>query len=179
MVTALLRISAVESGLRASAFRDIDLAKICADLFEFYEPVAGAKSIEMTLQTPGAAPMQGDADLMREAISNLIDNAIKFTPPGGKVQLEIAMSGGQPMVRVRDSGRGVPPAERDKIFQRFYRGGDQAAPGYGLGLSIAQTIASLHGFELTVEDNAPGARFQLAARTNNAAPSLKMAAADW
>jgi len=178
MVTALLRISAVESGLRASAFRAIDIAKICADLFEFYEPVAGAKSIEMTLQTPGAAPMRGDADLMREAISNLIDNAIKFTPPGGKVQLEIAMSGGQPMVRVRDSGRGVPPAERDKIFQRFYRGGDQAAPGYGLGLSIAQTIASLHGFELTVEDNAPGGRFQLAVRTNTAAPSLKIAAAD-
>jgi signal transduction histidine kinase len=172
MVTALLRISAVESGLRASAFRDIDLVKICTDLFEFYEPAANAKSIEMTLQTPGSAPMRGDADLMREAISNLIDNAIKFTPSGGRVQLEIAMSGGRPSIRVRDSGCGIPPSERARIFQRFYRAGDRIAPGYGLGLSIAKTIATLHGFDLTVEDNAPGARFELTARTNAAAPVL-------
>jgi signal transduction histidine kinase len=165
MVTALLRISAVESGLRASAFQEIDLAKICADLFEFYEPVARAKSIEMTLQTPAAAPMRGDADLMREAISNLIDNAIKFTPPEGQVRLEIAMVAGRPTVRVLDNGRGVPTAERDKIFQRFYRSShDQAAPGHGLGLSIAKTIADLHNFDLTVEDNRPGARFELSAR---------------
>ena len=171
MVTALLRVSAVENGLRASAFQEIDLARICADLFEFYEPVARAKSIEMTLHTPASAPLRGDADLMREAISNLIDNAIKFTPPGGKVQLEIATRGDQPTVRVRDSGCGVPRAERDKIFQRFYRGGGQTAPGYGLGLSIAKTIAGLHGFDLTVEDNEPGARFELAARTQAAASS--------
>jgi signal transduction histidine kinase len=176
MVTALLRVSAVESGLRASAFHDIDLAKICADLFEFYEPVAGAKSIEMTLQTPAAAPMRGDADLMREAISNLIDNAVKFTPAGGKVKLEIAMDGNDPTVRVLDSGCGVPPAERDKIFERFYRVGGQTAPGYGLGLSIAKTIASLHGLDLTVDDNAPGARFEMAARTKAPAPGLNMAA---
>jgi signal transduction histidine kinase len=126
----------------------------------------------MTLQTPGAAPMRGDADLMREAISNLIDNAIKFTPPGGTVQLEIATKGDRPTVRVRDSGCGVAPSERDKIFERFYRGGGQTAPGYGLGLSIAKTIAGLHGFDLTVKDNAPGARFELAARTNVTASSL-------
>jgi hypothetical protein len=166
MVTALLRVSAVESGLRASAFHDIDLAKICADLFEFYEPVAAAKSIEMTLQTPGAAPMRGDADLMREAISNLIDNAIKFTPSEGQVRLEIAVVDGRPTVRIRDNGCGVPAAERDKIFQRFYRGmRGQTAPGYGLGLSIAKTIANLHNFDLTVEDNGPGARFELSARS--------------
>ncbi len=165
MVTALLRVSAVESGLRASTFQEIDLVKICADLFEFYEPVAQAKSVDMTLQAPERALMRGDADLMREAISNLIDNAVKFTPSGGQVQLEIAIGEEGPTVRVRDSGCGVPLAERDKIFQRFYRGAaGQIAPGHGLGLSIAKTIANLHGLDLTVDDNAPGARFELAAK---------------
>src|SRR3984957_8600222 len=164
MVAALLRVSAVESGLRASAFREIDLTKICADLFEFYEPVAHAKSIEMTLQAPSPSLMRGDADLMREAISILIDNAIKFTPPGGRVRLESAMFDGRPTVRVYDSGCGVAPEERDKIFQRFYRAEpSHGAPGHGLGLSIAKTIAGLHGFDLTVEDNAPGACFELSA----------------
>jgi signal transduction histidine kinase len=164
MVSALLRISAVESGLLTSAFQEIDLAKICAELFEFYEPLARSKSIDMSLEAPSSALMRGDADLMREAISNLIDNAIKFTPPGGAVLLEAATVRGRPSVRVADSGCGVAPAERDRIFQRFYRGeGEPGAPGHGLGLNIAKTIATLHGFDLTVADNAPGARFELSA----------------
>ena len=161
-VAALLRVSAVESGLKSSAFREIDLAPICADLFEFYEPLARSKSIEMTLEEPSTAPMRGDADLMREAISNLIDNAIKFTPPGGSVRLEVAMENGRLVVRVIDTGCGVAPQEHDKIFERFYRGGIQRSPaGYGLGLSIAKAIANLHGLDLVVKDNAPGARFEL------------------
>jgi signal transduction histidine kinase len=166
MIAALLRVSAIESGLRAASFQEIDLAKICADLFEFYEPVALAKSVEMTLEASSSAPMRGDADLMREAISNLIDNAIKFTPSGGQVRLEAAMIDQCPIVRVYDNGAGIPPAERAKIFQRFYRAeSGQGAPGHGLGLSIAKTIAVLHGFDLTVEDNAPGARFELSSRS--------------
>jgi hypothetical protein len=169
MVAALLRVAAVESDLRSSAFQKIDLAKICGDLFEFYEPLAREKSIEMTFETPGAAPMLGDADLMREAISNLIDNAIKFTPPGGRVRLKTAMNQDRPTVWVCDSGYGVPPTEQDKIFQRFYRGAPgQNAPGYGLGLSIAKAIAGLHDFDLTVADNAPGACFELRARSKAA-----------
>ena len=161
-VAALLRVSAVESGLKSSAFREIDLAPICADLFEFYEPLARWKAIEMTLEERSTAPMRGDADLIREAISNLIDNAIKFTPPGGSVRLEVAMENGRPVVRVIDTGCGVAPEEHDKIFERFYRGGPQrSVAGYGLGLSIAKAIANLHGLDLVVKDNAPGARFEL------------------
>ncbi len=167
MIAALLRVSAIESGLRAAAFQEIDLSKICADLFEFYEPVALAKSIEMTLETPVAAPMRGDADLMREAISNLIDNAIKFTPSGGRVRLETAIVDQRPVIRVYDNGAGIPASERDKVFQRFYRAETgQGASGHGLGLSIAKTIAALHGLALTVKDNAPGARFELSPRSD-------------
>ena len=101
---------------------------------------------------------------MREAVSNLVDNAIKFTPAGGKVRIEARTANGRPLVLVSDTGVGVPPQERARIFERFYRGersGD--APGHGLGLSIAERIANLHGFSLTVEDNHPGARFEMRA----------------
>jgi signal transduction histidine kinase len=102
---------------------------------------------------------------MREAVSNLVDNAIKFTPPGGKVHVEAGLVDGLPRVVVSDTGCGVPPNERAKIFKRFYRGERRAAPaeGHGLGLIIAETIANMHGFRVTVEDNNPGSRFELSA----------------
>jgi signal transduction histidine kinase len=111
---------------------------------------------------------------MREAISNLVDNAIKFTPAGGEVRIEAHMSAGRPIVAVSDTGVGVPQAERDKIFDRFYRGEKTSnSRGYGLGLSIAETIARLHGFALTVKDNGPGARFELRAGAEAEAASAR------
>ncbi|HYA72300.1 MAG TPA: HAMP domain-containing sensor histidine kinase, partial [Roseiarcus sp.] len=161
-IAALLRISAVENEPREKSFEEVDLSAICAGVFEFYEPLAQANSIELTLQAPKPTLVRGDKDLMREAISNLVDNAIKFTPAGGKVRIEAATADGRPVVRVSDTGRGVPPQEREKIFRRFYQfERDGRGSGHGLGLSIAETIAKLHGFTLTVEDNNPGARFEL------------------
>ena len=108
---------------------------------------------------------------MREALSNLIDNAIKFTPAGGAVRIEARMCDGRPFVRISDTGIGIPPHERTRIFDRFYRGQRSGQlPGHGLGLSIADTIANLHGFKLTVEDNNPGARFELRAAAPTPAP---------
>jgi signal transduction histidine kinase len=116
----------------------------------------------MIVDATTPVPVRGDQDLMREALSNLIDNAIKFTPAGGTVRIEAGMAEGQPFALVSDTGVGVPPQDRAKIFDRFYRGEQSGqTPGHGLGLSIAETIASLHGFKLTVEDNHPGARFEL------------------
>ncbi|HYA74433.1 MAG TPA: HAMP domain-containing sensor histidine kinase, partial [Roseiarcus sp.] len=89
-IAALLRISAVENEPREKSFGDVDLSAICASVFEFYEPLAQANSIELTLQAPKPTLVRGDKDLMREAISNLVDNAIKFTPAGGKVRIEAA-----------------------------------------------------------------------------------------
>ncbi len=161
-IAALLRISEVENGPREKSFEEVDLAAICAGVFEFYEPLAQAKSIELTCEAPKPALVRGDKDLMREAISNLVDNAIKFTPAGGKARIEAATVEGRPFVRVSDTGRGVPPQERERIFRRFYQGErDGRSSGHGLGLSIAETIAKLHGFNLTVEDNNPGARFEM------------------
>jgi signal transduction histidine kinase len=107
----------------------------------------------------------GDGDLMREAVSNLIGNAIKFTPEHGTVRVSVTLEDGRPVIRVRDNGIGVEPAERDKIFQRFYRtASGHRVPGSGLGLSIAAAIANLHDLELRFEDNHPGALFEMSGR---------------
>ena len=112
-----------------------------------------------------AVQIQGDGDLMREAVSNLIGNAIKFTPENGSVSIAVFQENGLPVVRVRDSGIGVEPAERDKIFQRFYRtSSGHRVPGSGLGLSITAAIANLHELDLRFNDNNPGAVFEMVGR---------------
>src|SRR6201996_6159199 len=164
-VAALLRLADVEYSPTSRNFQSIDLSAICADLFEFYEPLADSKSIKMTLETKSPVQIQGDGDLMREAASNLIGNAIKFTPENGNVAIAVSRENGLPVVRVRDSGIGVEPAERDKIFQRFYRtSSGHRVPGSGLGLSIAAAIANLHEFDLRFNDNSPGAVFEMVGR---------------
>jgi signal transduction histidine kinase len=164
-VAALLRLSDVEYGPKSRNFQSIDLSEICADLFEFYEPLAESKSIKMRLETQSPVQIEGDGDLMREAVSNLIGNAIKFTPENGSVSISVIREDGLPVVRIRDSGIGVEPAERDKIFQRFYRtSSGHRVPGSGLGLSIASAIANLHELDLRFDDNNPGAVFELVGR---------------
>jgi signal transduction histidine kinase len=164
-VAALLRLADVEYGPKSRNFESIDLSAICADLFEFYEPLAESKSIKMTLETHSPVQISGDGDLMREAVSNLIGNAIKFTPENGAVSISVIREDGLPVVRVRDSGIGVEPAERDKIFQRFYRtSSGHRVPGSGLGLSITAAIANLHEFDLRFNDNNPGTVFEMVGR---------------
>ena len=171
-ISAILRISAVEHGAREKQFKDFDLAAVCVQLLDFYEPLAESKGVTMVVDAATPVPFRGDQDLMREALSNLIDNAIKFTPVGGVVRIEARMAEGRPFALVSDTGVGIPTEERVRIFDRFYRGERSAqAPGHGLGLSIAQTIANLHGFKLTVEDNNPGARFELRAVSTAPAPA--------
>jgi signal transduction histidine kinase len=164
-VAALLRLADVEYGPKSAKFSQIDLSAICADLFEFFEPLATSKSINMALEIQSPVQIEGDGDLMREAVSNLIGNAIKFTPEHGTVRVSVTLENGRPVIRVRDNGIGVEPAERDMIFQRFYRtASGHRVPGSGLGLSIAAAIANLHDFELRFEDNHPGALFEMSGR---------------
>ena len=159
IISAILRVSAVENKARRNQFTDFDLGAVCADLADFYEPLAASKSIRFVAACDHA-PMHGDEDLIREAVSNLIDNAIKFTPEGGAIRIETRMENGAPLLAVCDTGVGVPAEDRTRIFRRFFHGeGADGAHGQGLGLSIAKTIVDLHGFDIVVEDNRPGARF--------------------
>lgn len=169
-ISAILRISAVENHTRKSQLRNFDLSAICTEVFDFYEPLADSKGVAMVVDAAKPVLIRGDPDLMREAVSNLVDNAIKFTPAGGSVRIEARTVDEGPFVCVSDTGVGVPPQERTRIFERFYRGERSGkSAGHGLGLSIVETIANLHGFKLTVEDNHPGARFELRAAASTPA----------
>ncbi|MEJ0052144.1 MAG: HAMP domain-containing sensor histidine kinase [Methylovirgula sp.] len=173
-VTALLRISEIESGLQRGAFAQIDLTKLCRDVFDFYAPLAEAKSIKMTLRAQNRVPLVGDADLLREALMNLLDNAIKFTPRGGVVQMAVENSAQGPRVEIRDNGPGVLPNERDRIFKRFFRSAaTNHAPGNGLGLSMAATIVEMHGLSLRLGEATDGACFEISASQKSTIENTK------
>ena len=145
-IAALLRVGEIENRPGARRFADIDLSAICADLFEFYEPLGRAKSISMVLDAASPVLIEGDGDLLREALSNLIDNAIKFTPEGGAVHVAAGVEAGRPVVRVSDNGAGVASEERERIFDRYFQAERVNLPrGRGVGLSIATAIRILNG----------------------------------
>lgn len=161
-VAALLRISELESGTRRSAFEGVDVCALCREIYDLFEPLAEAKGVAMRFDASAARIVQGDRDLLQEAVVNLVDNAIKFTPRGGAIALRC--DDGAVLIRIADTGPGVPEGEREQIFKRFYRSrAARVVPGVGLGLSMAATIVELHGFELRVRDNAPGAVFEVMA----------------
>ncbi len=157
-VTAVLRLAEVEEGRRQSGFRTIDLADVVEAVAELYAPVAEEKAIDFALERGSApVPLQGDGDLVFEAIANLVDNAIKYTPPGGRVGLALALEGTGPVVRVWDTGPGIPPGESEAVMRRFYRvDRSRHLPGTGLGLSLVAAIARLHGFALELGSRAGG-----------------------
>jgi signal transduction histidine kinase len=161
-IAALLRVSAIEREHRHSAFAEMDIAGVCAELYEFFLPLAEAKGVRLDFAADRPVIRMGDPDLMREAVANLLDNALKFTPRGGAVRMAVTEEAGLARIEVSDNGRGVPAQAVDDIFRRFARAENGAdLPGVGLGLSIVETIARLHGMNLAVTDNAPGARFTL------------------
>ncbi|HLZ68020.1 MAG TPA: HAMP domain-containing sensor histidine kinase [Aliidongia sp.] len=162
LITALLRIAEIESSRRRTGFAVVDLSTVVAEAFDLYEPVADAASIAFSAVQERPLQVSGDRDLLMEAVANLVDNAIKFTPAGGAVRLALLSEDGVPVIRVADTGPGVPAAEREAIVKRFYRADkSRHIRGHGLGLSLVSAIVNLHGFRLRIGDNAPGATFDL------------------
>lgn len=167
IITALLRIAEIEDGQRRSAFAIVDLAAVVHTVAELYGPIAEEKDLTLEVDARSVPPVRGDYELLIEAVANLVDNAIKFTPSGGRVAVALSQAeGGRAMIRVSDTGPGVPADERRAVFQRFYRS-RQALPfrGHGLGLSLVQAIAELHDFTVTISDGHPGAIFEMACQT--------------
>jgi len=163
MVTAVLRIGAMEEG-RRTAFAPVDLGELAAAAVDLFEPAAEEKGVRLTLAiTAGLPAIRGDRDLCFEALSNLLDNALKFTPQGGAVSVNLTHLGGAVSLAVEDTGPGLPATERDKIFQRFYRSEvARQTQGNGLGLSLVAAIAKLHAATVSVHPAATGGcRFDL------------------
>jgi signal transduction histidine kinase len=161
---ALLRIAEVEAGARRAGFMTMNLATVAADVAELYEPVAESKGIALSLRTERgiAVEMAGDPSLLFEAIGNLVDNAIKFTPPGGQVSLRTYSSHRRLAIEVSDTGPGIAVTERAAVLRRFHRTEkSRNTPGCGLGLSLVAAVARLHGLHLEIQDANPGCRVTL------------------
>lgn len=160
---ALLRLSEIDSGLRRSGFVPVDVAAVAAAAVEFYQPAAELRGTTLSLEIGGPAPIRGDPVLLAQALGNLIDNALKYTPGDGTITVAVRVGdGGSVEIVVADSGPGIPDTEKPKAVERFYRGdASRCTPGVGLGLSLVDAVARLHGSKLKLEDNHPGLRARI------------------
>ncbi|PXA84855.1 histidine kinase [Nostoc sp. 3335mG] len=171
---ALLRISELEAGRRRAGFDPVDLSALLARMQELYEPLAEEEGITLALDAPVAAIVPGDEKLLFEALSNLVDNALKFTPPGGRVELALTAGAHGPAIEVRDTGPGIAAEERQAVIRRFHRGTNAAdVPGTGLGLSLVVAILHLHGFALAFRDGIPGLVVEIRCYGHESAEAVK------
>ncbi len=164
---ALLRIAEIEAGARRSAFAPLDIAPLLLDLADLYGAAAEEGGLHLEPIIPPALPAYGDRDMIQQAVANLLDNALKFSPPGGAIRIEAGVEPGHgTRITVADRGPGIPEADRDRATERFFRGESaRSTPGSGLGLSLVQAVATLHGGVLRLEDNHPGLRATLMLNT--------------
>ena len=160
---AVLRIARIESGERGrAAFAAVDLTSLVDDVAELYRPLIEEKGSRLSLHNAPSVVVQGDRDMLFQAVTNLVDNAIKHTPGGGRIEISLAPRDGGAAIVVADDGPGIPPEEREKVRERFYRlDRSRTTPGAGLGLSLVSAVGARHGGELRLEDNHPGLRAML------------------
>jgi PAS domain S-box-containing protein len=150
-VTALLRITEIEHRRRREGFSEVQLAPLIREVGDLYDPIAEDKGVALWVEAPDGATVRGDRDLLFEAVTNLVDNAVKFTPEGGRVELALLHQEGETVIRVSDTGPGIPEIEREAVTQRFYRSDkSRNIKGLGLGLSMVAAIVKLHGFRFTL-----------------------------
>lgn len=154
----LLRISELEDRQRRAGFVELDPHDLLVELHDFYLPLAEDGGIRLYLQQPGQlTALHGDRELLFEALANLVGNAIKFTPEGGRVAITATQDELGVHIAIEDSGPGIPEEERTAVLKRFYRSEEgHRHPGFGLGLSIVAAIVDLHGFGLEVGESELG-----------------------
>jgi signal transduction histidine kinase len=166
-LNSLLNIAQAQGGGDATEFAPVDLDALAAEMAELYEPAASDRGIVLAARRSGPAVVQGSRQLLAHAVANLIDNALKYTPGGGRVEIGAACRGDRVALIVADTGPGIPADDRDKALLRFVRLQDRSpedearAPGTGLGLSLVYAVARLHQAGLSLADNAPGLRVTL------------------
>ena len=157
MLDRLLQIAEAESGARRQSFAPVPLASVLSDVVELYDATAEAEGITLTSKIEGRPIALGDKNLLTSALANLIDNALKYAGSGSRVQVRAIGERDTVSLVVQDDGPGIPPTERARVVDRFYRlDQSRSLPGNGLGLSIVTAIASLHWGELDLADASPG-----------------------
>jgi PAS domain S-box-containing protein len=161
-ITALLRITEIEHSRRREGFSEIQLAPLIREVGDLYDPIAEDKGVTLRVDAPDGAAVHGDRDLLFEAVANLVDNAVKFTPESGRVEIALLHQEGETVIRVSDTGPGIPEIDREAVTQRFYRSDkSRNTKGVGLGLSMVAAIIKLHSFRLRISAG-PGCTTEIA-----------------
>ncbi|WP_194745202.1 sensor histidine kinase [Thermaurantiacus tibetensis] len=160
---ALLHIARIEAGSARARFARFDLAGLAATIVDLHAPAAEESGHALDLlRPPGEVPLLGDRDLVGQALSNLIDNALRHTPPGTSVRVEVTRGEEGVQLTVADTGPGIPQAERGAVLRRFHRlERSRTTPGHGLGLALVAAVAAAHDARLTLTDATPGLRVDL------------------
>jgi two-component system sensor histidine kinase TctE len=170
LVNQLLALARAENQPHAGlALEALDLGLLVREVVQDWVPASFTHDIDLGYEAP-AHPVEidGSAIMLRELLSNLIDNALRYTPQGGSVTVRVRASGMQVLLEVEDTGPGIAPAERARVFERFYRILGSSVPGSGLGLAIVREIAEQHGADIEIFTNPrsthkkfPGSLFRL------------------
>jgi signal transduction histidine kinase len=156
MLTTLMDISEAETGTMRLSLTDVDVAPIVSEAVDLFEDVAEDSGVTITSTANEPLAVRADRDRLRQALGNLVDNAVKYTPRGGRVEIEAAREGTQAAIRVRDTGVGIPARDLPRIWDRLYRGDQsRATRGLGLGLSLVRASVEAQGGSVTVEST-PG-----------------------
>jgi signal transduction histidine kinase len=165
MFSAVLRISQVEAGARMQSFGRIALSDLVGRVYDLYLPVAEDSQHPFSRNLRADVFIRGDEELLTQLFSNLLENAIRHTPPGTEICVSLTATRDRIVASVIDKGTGVAPDDRDKVVRRFYRGSSsRSSEGHGLGLSLAAAIAQLHGATMQLGDANPGLRVDIAFR---------------
>ena len=150
MINTMLMISKTEAGVDQLSREEIDLAVLVREACELFEPNAEDQGVTLNCDGSGGIPFIGDTRMIQRMFSNLLDNAIKYTPSGGSVTVSVAEKDNQVMVSFKDTGCGISPDDLPRVFERFYRcDQSRSQAGVGLGLSLARAIARAHGGDIT------------------------------
>ena len=157
LVVQLLALARLDPDAARQPAAPLDLAQLGHEVADELAALAEGARISLRSTLPPAAPVLGHEAALRMAVTNLLDNALRYTPAGGEAELAVREDAGGWRVEVSDNGPGLPPEERQRVFDRFYRGRDSRAPGSGLGLAIVREVARLHGGEAFIGDG-PGGR---------------------
>lgn len=156
MINATLDVAEAEAGTAAADVQTVDISELARDACELFEPVAEEKEIELTCELDSGCSIRGNVQNLQRMLANLLDNALKYTPPKGRVGINLGCEDDSIRVAVADTGIGIPAVDQARIFERFFRcDQSRTESGCGMGLSFSQAVARAHGGDISVNSE-PG-----------------------
>jgi two-component system OmpR family sensor kinase len=164
LIEQMLTMARLDPEEAGEAFGEVDLATLASAVVAELEPLAEAKRIALTLKELDAVKLRGQPQALYTLVRNLVDNAIRYTPAGGRVLLSIHNLQTEVLLQVEDSGPGIPPGERSRVFDRFYRLPGSHPEGSGLGLAIVQQVARAHGGQVALDEGSGGRGLRVTVR---------------